>query len=559
MALFSNLRIFTKLLIVPLIVMFALVSVAVLASLSLRSEKNALEEIHELRLTNYALAASSATDMYGVQANAYKILGWYSANVPESRIQAVYKEQQELCGKVNQILLKLAKDSGLESDEGKHAAKAASIVQKYTKNFGELMDLAAADVPTATMFMATMETAYEELRVELNKLLELEKKYADSTAFSAAKRAGTTILIVSIFTVAVLAVAILITFLIGRAISHSIGEVKAAAEAMADGNLGVDLKIKSKDEIGQLAAAMEKMIETLRQVIGKMKAGVDELKNDAQVLSGLSANVSSATITAANTSTAVAASTEESSVMVNNIATAVETSSANVNAIATAIEEMSSTIHEIANSAAGAREMADGAAKDADLVAGGVKVLSTASVEIGRVTDAITDISEQTKLLALNATIEAARAGEAGKGFAVVASEIKELARQTMAATTEIGQKVEKIQSSTRNTVDGISNIVNSIRRMKEAMTSIAAAIEQQSVTTREIAKNVAETSGGIKQVSGSAGQMSSVTEDIAKEIMHVSEIMEQLSRAVQGLEESSGSLATLAGDMEGMSGWFKV
>ena len=74
--------------------------------------------------------------------------------------------------------------------------------------------------------------------------------------------------------------------------------------------------------------------------------------------------------------------------------------------------------------------------------------LADASTQIGKVIDIITSIAQQTDLLALNATIEAARAGEAGKGFAVVANEMKELAKQTAAATDEIRNKIEAIQSA---------------------------------------------------------------------------------------------------------------
>ena len=79
--------------------------------------------------------------------------------------------------------------------------------------------------------------------------------------------------------------------------------------------------------------------------------------------------------------------------------------------------------------------------------------------EIGKVIGVIVEIAEQTKLLALNATIEAASAGEAGKGFAVVAGEVKELARQTNEATSEIRGRIESIQQSMGGTVQQIGQI----------------------------------------------------------------------------------------------------
>lgn len=94
----------------------------------------------------------------------------------------------------------------------------------------------------------------------------------------------------------------------------------------------------------------------------------------------------------------------------------------------------------------------------------------------------ITEISEQTNLLALNATIEAARAGEAGKGFAVVANEIKELARQTADATSEIKEQIEGIQGSTSGTVSEIDEILKVINDVNEIVSNIATAVEEQSL-----------------------------------------------------------------------------
>lgn len=78
-----------------------------------------------------------------------------------------------------------------------------------------------------------------------------------------------------------------------------------------------------------------------------------------------------------------------------------------------------------------------------------VTALGESARKVGKVTETITEISEQTNLLALNATIEAARAGDAGRGFTVVANEIKELARQTAAATVDIKNQIADMQATT--------------------------------------------------------------------------------------------------------------
>lgn len=97
--------------------------------------------------------------------------------------------------------------------------------------------------------------------------------------------------------------------------------------------------------------------------------------------------------------------------------------------------------------------------------------LTIASQKIGGVVKLISQIAEQTHLLALNATIEAVRAGEAGKGFAVVASEVKNLSRQTAAATEGIGQEVAKM----RSTADRTAKLVEDMNHQILAMSEIAA------------------------------------------------------------------------------------
>lgn len=166
-----------------------------------------------------------------------------------------------------------------------------------------------------------------------------------------------------------------------------------------------------------------------------------------------------------------------------------------MNDMATAANEISNSVAETASKVAEAREQAVSAS---DTIAR----LAESSGRIGDIIQVINNIASQTNLLALNATIEAARAGEAGKGFAVVANEVKELARQTAEATTEITGMVETIQKETDVAVGAVNLIADKIAEVNDLSNTIASAIEEQTATISEINFNIERTTGAVQDVS---------------------------------------------------------
>ncbi|MCK5520518.1 MAG: CZB domain-containing protein, partial [Candidatus Marinimicrobia bacterium] len=294
----------------------------------------------------------------------------------------------------------------------------------------------------------------------------------------------------------------IIAFFISRLIVQPVKNMSGMLENIASGDadLSQRLTIESKDEIGVLGIWFNKIMGNIEEdakrnldVQQGVQSGTVELKSQANEVNDASTSLSDKSGIISDQTNAVAAATEEMSTNLNTISSAAEESQINLSAVSAATEEMTTTVGEIAGNAEKARSISSDAMKSIQSATEKVDELSTAAKDISKVTDAIIDIAEQTKLLALNATIEAARAGEAGKGFAVVANEVKELAKQTNDATEDISVKIAAIQGSTDNTIEEINTISTVMGSVSEIITTIATAVEEQNVTTREIATNISQ------------------------------------------------------------------
>ena len=231
-----------------------------------------------------------------------------------------------------------------------------------------------------------------------------------------------------------------------------------------------------------------------RDLMASLKQTMQMVDKNAQSLASASEELSA-------TAQQMSVNSDETSSQAGVVASASEQVSRNVETVATSAEEMSATVREIAKSATDAARVAATAVRVASEATDRIGKLGTSSVEIGKVIKVITSIAQQTNLLALNATIEAARAGEAGKGFAVVANEVKELAKQTAAATEDISQKIEAIQGDTKSAVGAIEEISRIIGEISSIQNTIASAVEEQSATTNEIARNASEAALGSTEI----------------------------------------------------------
>ncbi len=297
-------------------------------------------------------------------------------------------------------------------------------------------------------------------------------------------------------------------FVFFRAIVRPVDDATTVARAIAAGDLTSKIDVRSEDEIGQLAQSLNDMQESLRRLVGDVRAGVD------------SVGASSAQIAVGNL----------------DLRSRTEQQAASLEETAASMEQLTATVKQSADNAKQANPLA-GSASAAAAKGGEVvrQVISTmeeiaaASKKISEIINVIDGIAFQTNILALNAAVEAARAGEQGRGFAVVAGEVRSLAQRSAQAAREIksmiSDSVEKVDAGNKlvnSAGASMSEIVGQVQRVADLIGEISAAAQEQSL--------------GIGQVNEAVTRMDRVTQDNAA-------LVEESAAAAANLRDQAGKL----------------
>jgi methyl-accepting chemotaxis protein len=330
-----------------------------------------------------------------------------------------------------------------------------------------------------------------------------------------------------------LAVLLVIYLLLGfyRSATIPLRRMVATLRALAAGDLTCSVPVDTRDEVGQMGAALNEAIARIRDALRAIGGSASEVAGSSEELTQVSGELL-ATAESASTKAGIASSA--ASQVTDNVAT-----------VASATEQMGASIAEISNGASEAAGVAADAVAVTKATNDTVSKLGQSSIEIGNVVKVITTIAEQTNLLALNATIEAARAGDAGKGFAVVAGEVKDLAGETARATEEITTKVQAIQLDTRAAVEAISRIGEVIARINDIQASIASAVEEQTATTGEMSRNIAD--------------VARMSHEITESITGVADIAGQTTTSAANSEQTATRLAVTATELREIIARFKT
>jgi methyl-accepting chemotaxis protein len=517
------------------------------------------------KLTN---AFNDIRNAMGTQADANLISlhGKSMQDLTSARLH-VMKYSQSLSNVDRDMVIKNLDSAGQSKEALQKALPGDLLVQSF-RTFDELLlnyrgafdQLVAVSEANRNLIENSLDVLGPEiakLADEVNLSVEAEQDELGPRQRASNQNAITLILIVS-FVVAF--ASIIIAWILSRIITRPILELAdAMAKARANNDLTIAIPVKSRDEVGIMAANFNAFVLNLRETVSVFSRTTSALGKSSQELTQTAMALSSgASKTSECSSQANHASTDVNREL-QQMADSAKEMSLSVQSVVASVSQMKGCIQEIASNATNSVTAVDEAkaiAEDSQMKIG---LLDQSASEIGKVVTMIREIAEQTNLLALNATIESARAGEAGRGFAVVAGEVKDLAKQTAVATESIRGRVEAIQKATGEAVDSIVRISGVISQVKQVSDSIAAAVEEQSVATADISRNMNDSAQATDRMAFMVQKSAKSTDALTVSISEVDHAAQQAASGATQTRNAGQELSKLADNLQSLIEKFHI
>jgi methyl-accepting chemotaxis protein len=323
----------------------------------------------------------------------------------------------------------------------------------------------------------------------------------------------------------------------------SLGQMARVAEQISSGDLTVEVKPKSDKDI--LAIAFAAMVAKLRRVIGEMQESISILASSAQQIVATTTQVAAA-------ATETAAAVTETTTTVEEVKQTAQLATQKAKYVSDSAQRAAQVSENGKKSAIESidamKQIREQMASIADSIVG----LSEQSQMIGEIMLSVNDLAEQSNLLAVNASIEAAKAGEQGKGFAVVAQEVRNLAEQSKQATVQVRGILTDIQKATNAAVmvtgQGSKAVEAGVRQSLEAGESV-----------QKLGESIAEASQAATQIAASSQQQMAGMDQVTQAMENIKTASTQNVASTKQTEVAAKNIGELGRKLSELVALYRV
>jgi methyl-accepting chemotaxis protein len=397
--------------------------------------------------------------------------------------------------------------------------------------------LQGGDRTKANEVIAKLTAQYETHRKQVDRLVTLTNASNDQIEKQAGTMLGRYTALMLALCLLIIAGCLALSGFIIKSIRGTFIACTAITDAIASGDLSIQVPIAGKGSVRDMLISLKSMVEKFQGIVNHMGSTSSQLVSSSTELSRASEAIAENAESAASESETMATAGEQMA------ATSFEISR-NCHRAADSSQSTSTIAHngvEVVQRTIGVMQQIAHRVKG---LSSTVELLGQRSDQIGEIIGTIEDIADQTNLLALNAAIEAARAGEQGRGFAVVADEVRALAERTTRATREIGDMIKAIQTETRGVVSAMEQGVLEV----ESGTSEAT---RSSDALREILDQVNEVSSQITQIAGAAEEQTATTGMISGNIQQITALVHNTAAGSHQCAHQAAQLTVCAQELE--------
>ncbi|MER2107620.1 MAG: methyl-accepting chemotaxis protein [Solibacillus sp.] len=346
----------------------------------------------------------------------------------------------------------------------------------------------------------------------------------------------------------------IIALIVARKIVTPLVALASHTEIVAQGDLSQQINVTTNDEIGRLAKSFEDMQAQLKSTITYVRETSDYVGDGALTLKQSVEHVTEATTQVAGNIQEISSSTETVTAGAEQNRVAIHEITEQIADVSKVTKHISEEAISATNEAREGNEIIQSSVLGIQYVNQTAKIslqkteqMNNRSMEVSKITEIISSISDQINLLALNAAIEAARAGEAGKGFAVVADEIRSLAEKAATSANDITSVITEMKKDSNESVMAINEVVNKIEEESHAIYSAGETFKGISQLVDEMNNRIQQVTATIQHIASSSNQVLTTTNDTVNSLQVTNDHTQSIAAAIEEQTASSEEMLSIA------------